>query len=311
MHSSIETWLNDLHHRGKSRATIAAYRRGLAHFARWVQQSSGQNFDPAAIIPRDLTDWQAFQQTVEKATPNTINLRLGAVRRYFTWAVRQGLARTNPAEEVTTLRPTRRQPKALDEKELRRLLRQVHKAANLRDIALVELLLGTGLRVSETLALRLADLSLSERSGQVVVRRGKAAVHRTVPLTAPVRKALQAYLDSPAFQTYRAAHPDLGDDLPLWVGERGPLRDRSGVFYLLRKYARQAGLEADRLSPHVLRHTFATRYLAAHPGDLRGLADILGHAGLDTVMIYTTPTTDDLATRMEQAEQFRGFDPTR
>ncbi|HEX9924679.1 MAG TPA: tyrosine-type recombinase/integrase, partial [Anaerolineae bacterium] len=88
----------------------------------------------------------------------------------------------------------------------------------------------------------------------------------------------------------------------LWVGERGPLHDRSAVFYLLRKYTRQAGLDDRVLSPHVLRHTFATCYLAANPADLRGLAAILGHTQLNTVMIYTEPSSADLAARMERAE---------
>ncbi len=102
--------------------------------------------------------------------------------------------------------------------------------------------------------------------------------------------------------TYLDYHPDLDGDAPLWVGERGPLKDRSGIFYLLKKHARLAGLDERLISAHILRHTFATRYLAAHPGDLRGLAAILGHANLNTVMIYTEPSTADMAARMEEAE---------
>jgi integrase/recombinase XerC len=149
------------------------------------------------------------------------------------------------------------------------------------------------LRVSEALALRVEDLTLNGRKSEVVVRYGKGGVHRRVPLTGPVRQALKAYLES---------QPDLTADDPLWVGERGPLHDRSGIFNLLKKYARQAGLDADRISPHVLRHTFASRFLAANPGDLRGLAAILGHSNLNTVMVYTTPTVADLSARMEKAE---------
>jgi len=302
-HPAIEQWLADLDNRGKSHSTISTYRRGLLHFSRWSTQTYGQPFDPTAIITRDVADWKAHQQTVEKATPNTINVRLGAVSRFFAWAVKQGLARENPAAEVPGIRLTPRQPQALDKVYVRRLLRHISKGGQLRDIAIAELLLGTGLRVSELLALQSGDVTLNERSGQVVVRRGKGAVHRTVPLTTTVRRALQAYLDSPAFQAWQRDNPELAADLPLWVGERGALKDRSGIFLLLRKYARLAGLDPDQLSPHVLRHTFATRYLAANPGDFRGLADLLGHANINTVMIYTVPSTDDLADRMETAEQ--------
>ncbi len=234
-----------------------------------------------------------FQQTVENAKPATINQRLAGVSRFFKWAVVHEHIPRNPVEPIKTLRPEPRRPKSLPEKSLRRLLRAVHAGDNLRDIALVELLLGTGLRISEALALQHNDLTLNPRSGEVRVRRGKGGISRTVPLTATVRQALRDYLE---------LYPELEADDPLWMGERGALKSPSGVFRMLKKYARLAGLDETAVSPHVLRHTFATRYLAANPDDLRGLAALLGHAGLDTVMIYTEPTTDDLARRMALAE---------
>ncbi len=291
---TISKWLTDLERQGKSKSTVASYRRALAHFSNWSEQTYGQPFDPAAIIPRDVTDWKARQQTVENAAPSTINSRLVALSRFFKWAVAKQMVRTDPTTEVSGVRLPTRQPKALDDIYVRRLLRQVNQTGNLRDIALVELLLGAGLRISETLALRVADLTLNPRGGEVVIRHGKGGVYRRVPLTAPVRRALQDYLKQ---------YNDLTDTDLLWVGERGPLKDRSGTFYMLKKYARQAGLDDNLISAHVLRHTFATRYLAANPDDLRGLAAILGHASLNTVMIYTEPTTADLAARMERAEQ--------
>jgi site-specific recombinase XerD len=164
-------------------------------------------------------------------------------------------------------------------------------------------LLGAGLRVSELLNLQLGDVTLKERSGQVVVRRGKGAVHRVIPLTEKVRKALQKYLDDdPYLNTYLENNRHLGDNALLWIGERGPLKDRTGIYYLLKKYARFAGLDETLISPHSLRHTFATRYLETHRGDLRGLAAILGHATVNTTMVYTEPSTSDLARRMEEAD---------
>lgn len=292
-HPSIDQWLAELARQGKSSATITGYRQALAHFARWSEQSYGQPFEPAAIIPRDVADWKTRQQVVENAAPATINTRLTALSQYFTWVVSEAIAGSDPTAPISGLPLPARQPKALAEVYVRRLLRQVNQAGEPRDVAIVELLLGTGLRVSELLALRVGDLTLGERSGEVVVRRGKGGVYRRVPLTAPVRRALRAYLDS---------RPQLTPEDPLWVGERGPLRDRSGIYNLLKKYAQRAGLDPAEISPHVLRHTMATRYLAANPDDLRGLAAILGHADLNTVMIYTEPTAADLAARMEKAE---------
>jgi len=290
LHPAVASWLDHLRRQGKSTYTIAAYQRSLAHFIRWSEQSYGEAFDPARVIPRDVRDWLAYQQTVEKARPATINQRLTALKRFFAWAVREGHARSDPTADISGLRLPQRQPKALTEKEVRRLLRAVHAEGNARDIAMVEVLLGTGIRVGELLALRVGDVVIRERSGVLTVRRGKHGQYRQVPLTSAVRKALAAYLET---------HPEREDpDAPLWWGQRGPLRDRSAVLRILRKYALRASLED--FGPHTLRHTFATRYLAANPGDLRGLAALLGHASLNTVMVYTEPRLEDLAARMER-----------
>jgi site-specific recombinase XerD len=156
----------------------------------------------------------------------------------------------------------------------------------------VELLVGTGLRVGELLALKIGDLVIGDRSGKVIVRMGKHDRYREIPLTATLRQVLNAYLKE---------HPESKNlDAMLWIGQRGTLNDRSAVLRILEKYMLAAQLPA--IGPHVLRHTFATRYLRANPGDLRGLAALLGHTSLDTVMIYTEPSADDLAERMERAE---------
>ena len=286
-----QDWLDHLRQQGKSRHTLRAYRHGLKHFGHWYEVTYGAPFAPDAVMPRDVRDWKAYQQTVEKAAPATINQRLVALTRFFRWARVQGLCRENPTEEVSNLHLEPRQPKALATTELRKLLRAAR--AHLRDYAMLELLAGTGLRVGELLALRVGDIEINDRSGQVTVRRGKHEHYREVPLTLDVRKALSAYLT--------AEHPE-PDNLaaPLWVGTRGGVSHRSSVTRLLEKYAIRAGIEP--VNPHALRHTFATRYLKANPSDLRGLARLLGHQSLDTVMIYTEPTMQDLTERIERIE---------
>ena len=190
----------------------------------------------------------------------------------------------NPAAAVTGLTLAGHAPKALDERALRRLLRTVHAGGDLRDIALVETLVGTGLRVSELLALQIEDVTITLRTGHLIVRMGKKGNQRSVPLVAAARQALSAYL---------AVHPQRDDPkAKLWQGQRGDLHDRSAVTRVLQGYAQQAQIAC--FGPHVLRHTFATRYLAANPSDLRGLAALLGHASLNTVMIYTQPSLKGL-----------------
>ncbi|MCP4539234.1 MAG: tyrosine-type recombinase/integrase [Chloroflexi bacterium] len=287
----ISEWLTHLDLEGKSANTRKGYRRGLLHFAAWYKQSGGEPFDPAAVIARDVRDWVAFQQTVEGSKPATINQRLAALSGFYRWAIQQKRVSHNPTRGIKALRREPRRPRALPQKELRRLRRYIHANGNLRDIALFEMLAGAGLRVTETLALKVSDVTINDRSGKVVIRRGKGHVYREIPLTKEVRQVLREYL---------AAHPALEGEDPLWVGQRGPLKDPSSINRLLDKYARFADVE--EVTPHILRHSFATGYLKAHPGDIRHLAAILGHADLKTTMVYTEPDLDELTRRMEEAE---------
>jgi len=291
--TSIEDWLTYLQQQGKSKHTIAAYRRALTHFIRWNHAAIGEDFDPSTIIPRDIRDWMSHQRQVEKAAPSTINQRLAGLSRFFAWAVSQNFAQTDPTAGVSSIKLPARKPKALSDRDLRRLLRAVHGDGNARDTAIIEVLAGTGLRVGELLALTIGDIELHERSGSLTVREGKHGSYRTIPLTKEVRTALQAYLSD---------HPDSDSpDSHLWISGHGPITHRSSILRILNKYASRAGIEVD-ISPHILRHTFATRYLEANRDDLRGLAALLGHSSLDTVMIYTEPSLDDLAERMERVE---------
>jgi len=290
--SIIQNWLQDLDQQGKSPLTIETYHRGVKNFVHWNMMTYGDGFNPGAIIPRDVRDWKAHQQTVEKAAPATINQRLVALTRFYDWAVQEGLVRANPTSGIGSIRLPQRQPKSLPKSDLRRLLRAIHTGGNQRDIAVVEVLAGTGIRVGELLALEIGDVEIKERSGKLTVRRGKHGGFREIPLTKDIRHALTAYLDN---------HPDKDNpDAALWIGPRGRLSHRSSIVRVLNKYAYQAEIEA--VTPHTLRHTFATRYLEANPDDLRGLAALLGHANLNTVMVYTEPSVEDLEERMERME---------
>ncbi len=294
-HDTVNRWLDHLKKQGKSKHTRDAYYRGLAHFIVWSQTTYGEDFDPAATIRRDVVDWKAHQQTVELAKPATINQRLVAISQFFTWAMAMGITGADPTTGVKAIPLARQAPKALSRVDKRRLLRAVHRHGDLRDVAILEMLLGTGLRVSELLALRLGDVELSERTGRVTVRSGKRGNYRQVPIPRDARQALQAYLDQ------RDDVPDPGR--PLWLGasESGQLTRRSSASRIVDKYALAAGIEY--VSPHALRHTFATEYLNANPGRIRELAALLGHASLDTVMIYTEPAFEHLAETVEEMDR--------
>jgi site-specific recombinase XerD len=289
-HTYVSTWLDDLDQQGKSHHTLAAYRRALEHFIRWSETAYGKPFDPSRVMARDVRDWKAYQQTVEKVSPATVNQRLVALSRFFAWAVQKDISNEDPTTDVHALRLPPREPKALDSRDVRKLLRAAHHHP--RDFAMLEVLIGTGVRVGELLGLCVGDVEIGERSGKLTIRQTKHGGYREIPLTLDVRKALSAYLET---------HPKADDpDAPLWIGQSGSLSHRSSVMRILNKYTLLAGL--DRINPHALRHTFAGRYLKANKGDLRGLARLLGHVSLNTVMIYTEPDMEDLAERMERVE---------
>jgi integrase/recombinase XerC len=292
----VLNWLDKLQLDGKSHHTIQAYRQGIQHFLCWYARAYQDHFKPAQVMPRDIRDWQAHQQQTEKSAPATVNQRLAAVKQFFKWAQQHHGLHQNPADDVSTTHINHRNVKSLDDPSLHRLLREAK--TDVRDYAILEVLIGTGIRVGELLALKVGDIVVHPRSGQLTVRYGKGGGYRDIPLTRDVRQALQAYLET--------AHPNPDDaQQKLWWGRDGAIRHRSSITRMLDKYAIRAGL--GHVTAHMLRHTFATRYLRANRDDLRGLARLLGHASLDTVMIYTEPTLDDLEQRLERMES--GTDP--
>jgi site-specific recombinase XerD len=271
---------------GKRPLTIKSYLSDLRHFAQWFQGTNGEALAPARITLLDVRAYKAHLLTVRRLKPATVNRRLAALSRYCRWAKEGGLMGQDPTAEVGGVRQVKAAPQALDRLELRRLLREVHKDENRRDIALVEVLANTGLRAGELAALTLDDLELSERKGLLTVRAGKGATYRVVPLNADARRALRDYLD---------ARPQ-GPQMALFLGQRGNGLTPSGIWRVVKKYGGRAGLE---LSPHTLRHTFGTRLVRRKGIDLVTVAAMMGHASLDTTAIYTQPTEEDMAAAVE------------
>ncbi|OGO16148.1 MAG: hypothetical protein A2Z14_12995 [Chloroflexi bacterium RBG_16_48_8] len=224
-HANVSTWLEVLERQGKSQHTLAAYRRALEHFIRWSETAYGAPFDPARVMARDIRDWKAYQQTIEKVAPATVNQRLVALSRFFNWAVQQDLSQEDPTTDVHAQRLPPRQPKGLDRHEVRRLLRAAHHHP--RDFAMLEVLIGTGVWVGELLGLCVGDVEISERSGKLTIRQTKHGGYREIPLTIDVRKALSAYLET---------RPKADDpDAPLWTSSSGSISHRSSVMRILNK----------------------------------------------------------------------------
>lgn len=268
--------------------TARAYSSAVADFARWFEETNGERFEPGLVTPMDLREYQEYLVMVRNLKPGTVNRRAATLRKFFVWAKERGLVSDLPWFP----KPVREQPRAprsLSRVEQNRLLRVLERSGNVRDIAIVRLLLSTGLRLGELVSLKITDLKLGERHGKVTVRRGKGMKFREVPLPVEARRVLRKWLD---------VHP--GSEY-LFPGRNGEVLSSRAVQKLIKKYAYQAGLDMNSVHPHVLRHTCATNMLKAG-ANLVEVAAVLGHESLDTTAIYTQPRLSDLAKAAERGE---------
>jgi site-specific recombinase XerD len=252
--------------------TVDAYRRDLASFAASLDGFVGD------ATTAQIETWLASLRAGGRAA-STVARRLAAVRSYFRHLTLIGTRVDNPAAAVSGPRKPKTVPRTLSPSEAERL---VDVAAGttpraMRDQAIVELLYGAGLRVSEAVGLVKASVDLDGRIVRVV---GKGGKERLVPLGRPAAEALRRYMALGRPHLDRRHRPDL------FLNARGGALTRAGVFLILRRLADRAGLEPGRVHPHLLRHSFATHLLEGG-ADLRSVQEMLGHADVATTERYT------------------------
>ena len=279
---------------GKSANTVKAYVHDVGAFASWFEQTTGDEFAPAIVDPREITDYRGHLLQ-RGSSPATVNRRLVSLRRFFLWAKKRSMISDTPFEMLERVRVKEQKdvaPRWLTRNEQLALLRAVRQGENKRDLAIIQMMLGAGLRISEVAGLNISDIELNDRSGWVYVRTGKGMKPRSIPLSIHVRKALQAYF---------MIRPDSGGGELFW-GQRGPLSEW-GIHAIVKKYAYQARQED--VTAHTLRHSFAKNLVDAGT-PLDQVAILLGHESLDTTRIYTQPSRRDLERTIRRAA---GEDP--
>ncbi len=267
--------------RGVSPNTLAAYRRDLEDTAAFL---AGRDTSARAVLDTANTeDLRGYLRHLDGQgmTARTAARRLSALRQFYRFLYSDGLRGDDPTAILESPRQGRSLPKILSEEDVGRLLDTVegHDGADgARLRALVELCYATGMRVSELVGLPLAAV---QRDPEVLIVRGKGNKERMVPLSLPARVAVRSYLDvREAFLPEGASSPHL------FPGRGGGHLTRQRFFQLLKQLARDAGLDPRKVSPHVLRHAFAT-HLLHHDADLRSVQQMLGHADISTTQIYT------------------------
>jgi site-specific recombinase XerD len=257
---------------GRSPRTVDAYRRDLAHLGAF------RDGPVAETTVEELERWLA-RMRADGLAPATLARRVAAVRAYFRHRVLIGVQRTNPAAELTTPRRPRTLPRTLSPAETERLIDAARGTSPraLRDTALVELLYGSGLRVSESVGLPKNGVDVEDRLVRVL---GKGGKERIVPLGRHAAESLRRYLALGRPHLDRRHRPEL------FLNARGGALTRAGAFLILRRLADRAGLDPGRVHPHLLRHSFATHLLEGG-ADLRSVQEMLGHADLSTTERYT------------------------
>lgn len=264
-------WLED----GLSANTLAAYRRDLSSLAGWLAREAGKGLLAASEV--DLLAYGTARHAGSRAT--TANRRLAVFRRFYRWALREHLIDADPTLKLSSARQPLRVPKTLSEGQVEALLQapDTDTPLGLRDRCMLELMYASGLRVSELVGLLSVSVGLTEGVLRVT---GKGSKERLVPFGVEARDWLERYVREARAQILQ------GQSSPaLYVTARGGPMSRQMFWILVKRYALVAGVRAP-LSPHTLRHAFAT-HLLNHGADLRAVQMLLGHADISTTTIYT------------------------
>lgn len=274
--------------RHRAALTREAYRRDLSGYCE-VLASRQRN--PETAGEEDIVAFLRHEQSRGMA-PASVNRAMAAVRAFHHFLVMEGVRSDHPGSHLEMPKLPKAVPKALSEAEAEAILDAVGGAdpASRRDRALLEVLYGTGMRISELVGMSLADLDMSGAAVRVL---GKGSKERLLPLGRCAHEALTAWL-VPAGrgemepQRWETQH----DQDAVWLNQRGRRLSRQGAWLVVKKRAQQAGLSA-KVSPHVFRHTFAT-HLLDHGADIRAVQELLGHASVSTTQVYTMVSRESL-----------------
>jgi len=257
--------------------TAKSYESDIKNFIEWFEGSNG-DFSPEKITGFDLKDYVSYLANVKGLKNSSINRKMIALRSWLKYLKERNIISDIP-KFPKYLQEVERSPKALDRNEINRLLRTIEREGKPKEKAIIALLFYAGLRVSEVANLKKSDIEISEKKGKVIIRHGKGNKFREVPLNNDARNFLKPYLET------------LGDTNWLFPGKNNkPITSRA-IQQIIKKYAYLAKIPS--LTPHTLRHTFAT-LLLRQGTDLVVVSNLLGHSRLDTTARYTKPSEKDL-----------------
>jgi integrase/recombinase XerC len=285
--------------RALSPNTVTAYCKDVRQFAAWLRSRTGCDLEAGDV---DHTLIRAFLGALRQRgyASSTVARKLGSLRAFFGYLARAELIRDDPSVLLRSPKSPQRLPTYLTEEEMATTLASAPAGSFLerRDLAIVELLYSTGIRLSELVGMDVDDFSFSERTIRVM---GKGGKERIVPCGSHAQEAVERYLADRNETVHRVEQPD---QVALWINQRGGRLSGRTVQRNVRRFLGSV-TDRTRVSPHTIRHTFATHMLD-HGADLRAVQELLGHESLSTTQIYTHLTTDRLKTIYQKAHPRAG-----
>jgi integrase/recombinase XerC len=279
----LDAFVDYLNKNDKSSGTISTYTANIIGFIKYYVESYGEEFIPENVIMMDLKDYRHYLLNIKRQKASTINNKIAALKEYFFFLKSNGIIKDNPAEnmkKIRTNKPTA--PKSFSDTEFKKIKRYVYRSQKDLWIIVFELLSKTGVRVSELINIRLADITINERSGNLRVI-GKNQKERNIPLHLDVRKAITAYMEV-------RDRMSISSDF-LLISERKRPFTRSGIFKMLKRWENDTNI---KIHPHMFRHHFAIQVLNTPNADINTVQYLLGHESIESSAIYLKVRQEDL-----------------
>ena len=297
MRQVIDNFLNYLAvEKGFPQNTILAYRNDLNQLAGFVEEEAAKrgSIPPWASFDRQSMLSYLLDLRQRNYAATTVARKVAAVRSLFNFMVGEGIIKANPIQDVRSPKVGKALPKPISISQVRLLLEQPRKLATseaTRDRAMLELLYASGMRVSELVSLNLGDVDLENGYVRCL---GKGHKERVIPIYEQAALTVKEYIEGTRLQLVRKS-----DEKALFVNARGERLTRQGLWQILKGYAKAANLEVE-ITPHTLRHSFATHMLNGG-ADLRSVQELLGHANISTTQVYTHLTSEHIRRTYEQS----------
>jgi len=279
----LDAFVDYLNKNDKSSGTISTYTANIIGFIKYYVESYGEEFILENVIMMDLKDYRNYLLNIKRQKASTINNKIAALKEYFYFLQSNGIIKNNPAEnlkKIRTNKPTA--PKSFSDSDFRKIKRYVYKSQKNLWITVFELLSKTGVRVSELINIRISDITINDRSGNLRVI-GKNQKERNIPLHLDVRKAIASYLEIRNKSSINSEY--------LLISERKQPFTRSGIFKMLKHWENDTNI---KIHPHMFRHHFAIQVLNTPNADINTVQYLLGHESIESSAIYLKVRQEDL-----------------